>query len=122
MVAERVTLYLRPWRRGLETLVGTGIGFQVVPGITAASGCFAAGIHPPRSRPGVRFVTAHGKGRQDLDWPLLAESANAGLPTWGSSCATIREQLLAHGRRDTPVALIDRRGAALPAGHSRHSP
>ncbi|MGL6370093.1 siroheme synthase CysG [Aeromonas hydrophila] len=98
----------------LETLVGCGIGFQVVPGITAASGCAAyAGIpltHRDHAQ-SVRFVTAHGKGgAQDLDWPLLAKDKQTLVFYMGlSSCATIREQLLTHGKAgDTPVALIER--------------
>ncbi|WFF98191.1 siroheme synthase CysG [Aeromonas caviae] len=98
----------------LETLVGSGVGFQVVPGITAASGCAAyAGIpltHRDHAQ-SVRFVTAHGKGgTQDLDWPLLAKDKQTLVFYMGlSSCATIREQLLAHGKAsNTPVALIER--------------
>lgn len=98
----------------LETLVGSGIGFQVVPGITAASGCAAyAGIpltHRDHAQ-SVRFVTAHGKGgARDLDWPLLAKDKQTLVFYMGlSSCATIREQLLTHGKAgDTPVALIER--------------
>ncbi|MBL0494889.1 siroheme synthase CysG [Aeromonas veronii] len=98
----------------LETLVGNGIGFQVVPGITAASGCAAyAGIpltHRDHAQ-SVRFVTAHGKGgARDLDWPLLAKDKQTLVFYMGlSSCATIREQLLAHGKAsNTPVALIER--------------
>ncbi|MGY3944403.1 siroheme synthase CysG [Aeromonas tecta] len=98
----------------LETLVGSGVGFQVVPGITAASGCAAyAGIpltHRDHAQ-SVRFVTAHGKGgTQDLDWPLLARDKQTLVFYMGlSSCATIREQLMAHGKEgDTPVALIER--------------
>ncbi|WP_439839098.1 siroheme synthase CysG [Aeromonas caviae] len=98
----------------LETLVGSGIGFQVVPGITAASGCAAyAGIpltHRDHAQ-SVRFVTAHGKGgAQDLDWPLLAKDRQTLVFYMGlSSCAIIREQLLTHGKAgSTPVALIER--------------
>ncbi|MBE8736224.1 siroheme synthase CysG [Aeromonas veronii] len=98
----------------LETLVGSGIGFQVVPGITAASGCAAyAGIpltHRDHAQ-SVRFVTAHGKGGvRDLDWPLLAKDRQTLVFYMGlSSCTTIREQLLAHGKAsNTPVALIER--------------
>ncbi|WP_337074484.1 siroheme synthase CysG [Aeromonas veronii] len=98
----------------LETLVGSGIGFQVVPGITAASGCAAyAGIpltHRDHAQ-SVRFVTAHGKGgARDLDWPLLAKDRQTLVFYMGlSSCTTIREQLLAHGKAgNTPVALIER--------------
>ncbi|MGY3852210.1 siroheme synthase CysG [Aeromonas aquatilis] len=98
----------------LETLVGSGIGFQVVPGITAASGCAAyAGIpltHRDHAQ-SVRFVTAHGKGgARDLDWPLLAKDRQTLVFYMGlSSCATIRKQLLAHGKAsNTPVALIER--------------
>ncbi|QCG49698.1 siroheme synthase CysG [Aeromonas schubertii] len=97
----------------LEALVGSGIGFQVVPGITAASGCAAyAGIpltHRDHAQ-SVRFVTAHGKGgTQDLEWSLLAREKQTLVFYMGlSSCATIREQLLAHGKEgDTPVALIE---------------
>lgn len=98
----------------LETLVGSGVGFQVVPGITAASGCAAyAGIpltHRDHAQ-SVRFVTAHGKGgARDLDWPLLARDRQTLVFYMGlSSCTVIREQLLAHGKAgDTPVALIER--------------
>ncbi|WP_349920215.1 siroheme synthase CysG [Aeromonas veronii] len=98
----------------LETLVGSGVGFQVVPGITAASGCAAyAGIpltHRDHAQ-SVRFVTAHGKGgTQDLDWPLLARDKQTLVFYMGlSSCTTIREQLMAHGKDgSTPVALIER--------------
>ncbi|HAT2713181.1 TPA: uroporphyrinogen-III C-methyltransferase [Aeromonas hydrophila] len=98
----------------LETLVGSGIGFQVVPGITAASGCAAyAGIpltHRDHAQ-SVRFVTAHGKGgAQDLDWPLLAKDKQTLVFYMGlSSCAVIREQLMANGKGGaTPVALIER--------------
>lgn len=98
----------------LETLVGSGIGFQVVPGITAASGCAAyAGIpltHRDHAQ-SVRFVTAHGKGgARDLDWPLLARDKQTLVFYMGlSSCGVIRDQLLAHGKvGDTPVALIER--------------
>ena len=98
----------------LETLIGSGIGFQVVPGITAASGCAAyAGIpltHRDHAQ-SVRFVTAHGKGgAQDLDWPLLAKDRQTLVFYMGlSSCGVIREQLLAHGKGGaTPVALIER--------------
>ncbi|MGX5836827.1 siroheme synthase CysG [Aeromonas piscicola] len=98
----------------LETLVGSGVGFQVVPGITAASGCAAyAGIpltHRDHAQ-SVRFVTAHGKGgAQDLDWPLLARDQQTLVFYMGlSSCGVIREQLLAHGKAGaTPVALIER--------------
>ncbi|WP_461606630.1 siroheme synthase CysG [Aeromonas rivipollensis] len=98
----------------LETLVGSGVGFQVVPGITAASGCAAyAGIpltHRDHAQ-SVRFVTAHGKGgAQDLDWPLLARDRQTLVFYMGLSfCAVIREQLLAHGKGgDTPVSLIER--------------
>ncbi|MBV7415816.1 siroheme synthase CysG [Aeromonas sp. sif2433] len=98
----------------LETLVGSGVGFQVVPGITAASGCAAyAGIpltHRDHAQ-SVRFVTAHGKGgAQDLDWPLLARDRQTLVFYMGlSSCGVIRERLIAHGKAgDTPVALIER--------------
>ncbi|WP_265434185.1 siroheme synthase CysG [Aeromonas salmonicida] len=98
----------------LETLVGSGVGFQVVPGITAASGCAAyAGIpltHRDHAQ-SVRFVTAHGKGgTQDLDWPLLARDQQTLVFYMGlSSCATIRQKLTAHGKAGTtPVALIER--------------
>ena len=98
----------------LETLVGSGVGFQVVPGITAASGCAAyAGIpltHRDHAQ-SVRFVTAHGKGgTQDLDWPLLARDKQTLVFYMGlSSCATISERLMTHGKAgSTPVALIER--------------
>jgi uroporphyrin-III C-methyltransferase/precorrin-2 dehydrogenase/sirohydrochlorin ferrochelatase len=96
----------------LESLAAAGIPFQVVPGITAASGCASyAGIpltHRDYSQ-SVRFLTGHTKdGRVPLEWDLLVKEQQtlvfymglAGLPD-------ICDQLLKHGMSSsTPVAVI----------------
>ena len=96
----------------LESLAAAGIPFQVVPGITAASGCASyAGIpltHRDYSQ-SVRFLTGHTKdGRVPLKWDLLVKEQQtlvfymglAGLPD-------ICDQLLKHGMSSsTPVAVI----------------
>ena len=98
----------------IELLAQNNIPFQVVPGITAASGaaCYA-GIpltHRDHAQ-SVRFVTGHLKdGSVDHDWNQFQNTAEtlvfymglAGLPV-------ICEQLQAHGRSaDTPIAMVER--------------
>ncbi|MBN2871946.1 MAG: uroporphyrinogen-III C-methyltransferase [Halothiobacillaceae bacterium] len=86
----------------IEVLARAGLPFQVVPGITAASGCAAyAGIpltHRDHAQ-SVRFVTGHRRGeRLDLDWQHLASGQDTlvfymGLGNAREICA----QLIAHG-------------------------
>ncbi len=59
-------------------LVAHGIPFEVVPGVTAASGCMAAAGIPLTHRgmaTGVRLITGHARadGELDIDWPALAD-------------------------------------------------
>ncbi len=96
----------------LESLTAAGIPFQIVPGITAASGCASyAGIpltHRDYSQ-SVRFLTGHTKdGSVPLEWELLVKEQQtlvfymglAGLPF-------ICEQLQDHGMAATmPVAVV----------------
>jgi uroporphyrin-III C-methyltransferase/precorrin-2 dehydrogenase/sirohydrochlorin ferrochelatase len=96
----------------IETLVEHGIPFQVVPGITAASGVAAyAGIpltHRDHSQSCV-FVTGHLKdGSMDLDWEALSRPKQTivvymGLHGFEKLCA----KLIEHGLPDTtPVAIV----------------
>ena len=98
----------------IETLSDNGIPFQVVPGITAASGCASyAGIpltHRNYSQ-SCRFVTAHLKdGSSNLPWnEFVVEQQTIVFYMALTSVNHICQQLIVHGmREDMPVALVER--------------
>lgn len=103
----------------IEKLAEHKIPFQVVPGITAASGCAAYAGIPLTHRDyaqSVRFVTGHLKNNTtDLPWAELVHANQTvvfymGLIGLNEICT----QLIAHGRAaSTPIALIQQ-------GTSRH--
>ncbi|MTI12345.1 siroheme synthase CysG [Sansalvadorimonas verongulae] len=96
----------------IETLMSEGIPFQVVPGITAASGCASYSGIPLTHRDhaqSVRFVTGHLKdGSIDLHWQDMA-SGNQTLVFYMGllGLSVICQKLVDHGRdSDTPIALV----------------
>ena len=97
----------------IEFLRAHGIGYEVVPGITAALACAAyAGIpltHRDHAQ-SLRLVTAHRRDSLgSLDWQALAlERQTLAVYMGVQSLGEFRRQLIAHGRAaDTPVALIE---------------
>ena len=97
----------------MEFLRQHGIGYEVVPGITAAVACAAyAGIaltHREHAQ-SVRLLTAHCKGSLDTtDWPALAQDRQTlAIYMAVAQLDTLTANLLAHGRAvDTPFALIE---------------
>jgi uroporphyrin-III C-methyltransferase/precorrin-2 dehydrogenase/sirohydrochlorin ferrochelatase len=98
----------------IELLAENNISFQVVPGITAASGCAAYAGIPLTHRDyaqSVRFVTGHLKSdHSNLSWPELALPGQTLVFYMGLvGLADICLSLIDHGRApQTPVALIEK--------------
>ena len=98
----------------IEELFAAGIAFQVVPGITAASGCSAYAGIPLTHRDyaqSVRFLTGHLKeGSPELPWQeLVYENQTLVLYMGLVGLEKICQRLIEHGQRpDMPVALVSK--------------
>ena len=96
----------------IETLLEKRVPFQIVPGITAASGCAAYAGIPLTHRDFAHtcvFATGHLRDSNvDLDWEALAHAQQTLIFYMGlQGLERICLQLVAHGlSADTPAALI----------------
>ncbi|MEI6267992.1 MAG: uroporphyrinogen-III C-methyltransferase, partial [Methylococcaceae bacterium] len=96
----------------IETLMQQGINFQVVPGITAASGCASYAGIPLTHRDHAQsctFVTGHLKDDSiNLNWTQLAAPNQTIVIYMGLiGLEKICQSLIDHGSpKDLPIALI----------------
>lgn len=98
-----------------QALGKAGIAFEVIPGITAATGCAAATGIPLTHRDhaqAVTFITGHRKKGKDavldINWTLAAQPEHTTIFYMGLSClGEIVGGLQEHGLSpSTPIALI----------------
>ncbi|WP_144210909.1 uroporphyrinogen-III C-methyltransferase [Shewanella donghaensis] len=98
----------------LQTLAETGVAFEVVPGITAASGTAAYAGIPLTHRDfaqGVTFITGHCQLQsRPMDWQGYANPNNTLVVYMGIlNAEIIRDGLMSNGRHgDTPVAIVSK--------------
>lgn len=98
----------------ISELIDEGVPFQIVPGITAASGCTTYAGIPLTHRDFAQaciFVTGHLKdGTSDLNWDMLSHANQTVVFYMGlNNVSGICESLKAHGRdQATPAALIEK--------------
>ncbi len=96
----------------LQALSAAGVPFEVVPGITAASGVAAYAGIPLTHRDFAQsctFVTGHLKdGSFNLDWPMLARPHQTVVIYMGlTGLAIICQKLIEHGLpTDWPAAVV----------------
>ncbi|MEM9496684.1 MAG: siroheme synthase CysG [Pseudomonadota bacterium] len=97
----------------IEAVMAAGIGWHVVPGITAASASVAAlgqSLTRRGRNSGIRFITGHDmKGFADHDWAGLAKPGAVAAVYMGKKSARfVQGRLLMYGAlRSTPVSIVE---------------